>query len=902
VNIKRFVIWVLPAILLVVFGTLEIAGVFIPAEHAVYDAWLHLKPSVEEREELLFLDVDDLAISRVGVWPWSREIMARGLITLTEFSAGPVVFDIEYVDTAPLGVDGQVLRNQIPSTFDEEFSNLTTNIEGLLEAIASGQIPPEDAPDFFRDLQQLANQSEETLLNRVQDIVRDNDTVLGNAAAANGNAWFTVNLIPDAESDVPQERVDFALEHAPLENVSGGNPFVLEAEGLRPAIEPILGGGRGAGFPNVVIDEDGIRRRIELLRRFEGEWFGQLVFAPFLHWVGSPDVEVGRDRITLVDAQFPGEEEPRNVRIPLAPDGSLLLNWPKDSYLDSFRHLSYYELVYYQQLLEDLAFNLGIMEDSGYLQYHEGDRDLLRAWEYARGLVEETLATGDGEPLSELPEIYEYYLSEVGAFLDGSAEETILRDIRGALESQDVTGETRELYQDLEAEIPGVFESTRNVYDNLMETREVLAEAVEDSFIIIGYTGTGTTDIGVNPFENEYANTGTHGAVVNTILTRKFIDEIPLWISVAIALVFTVIYVLISRNRSANTSLALGFAGALVVVAGSATLMVTARLFLPILTPVLTILGAAMGQSVLKFIEVAREKTYIRNAFNHYLSTDVINEILDDPTRLRLGGEKRQLTAMFTDVKGFSSISESLDPEELVRLLNRYLSEMSDIILQLRGTIDKYEGDAIISFFGAPIPYLDHASRACLAAVRMKKIEDYLNDHFSSEQLSPHPLATRIGINTGEMVVGNMGTANRMDYTIMGHSVNLAARLEGVNKQYGTWILASELTYREVEDKFAARKLDRVRVVGVSEPVRLFEIIDESSQLADEQRQLLDEFHEGLELFEGREFAEAGGHFSRLNREFPEDGPSKTFFDRCTKFQKEPPPANWDGVFNLTSK
>lgn len=868
----------------------------------MYDTWLHLKPSVEEREELLFLDVDDLAISRVGVWPWSREIMARGLITLTEFSAGPVIFDIEYVDTAPLGVDGQVLRNQIPDTFNDEFSNLTDNIEGLLGAIAAGQIPPEDAPDFFQDLQELANQSEETLLNRVQDIVRDNDTVLGNAAAANGNAWFTVNVIPDAESDVPQERVDFAMEEATLDNISGDNPFILDAQGLRPAIEPILGGGRGAGFPNVIIDDDGIRRRIELLRRYEGEWFGQLVFAPFLHWVGSPDVEVRRDRITLREARLPGEEGVRDVRIPLAPDGTLLLNWPKKSYVESYRHLSYYELIYYQQLLEDLAFNLGIMEDSGYLQYHEGDRDLLRAWDYAQGLVEETLETGDGDPLAELPEIHEYYLSEVGAFLDGPAEATILRDIRGALDDQQVTGETRELYQELEAEIPGVFESTRNVYNNLVDTREVLAEAVEDSFIIIGYTGTGTTDIGVNPFENEYANTGTHGAVVNTILTRSFIDEVPVWISIVLAFVLTAIYVLLSRNRSASGSLGLGFAGAGIVIAGSAGLMVGARLFFPILTPVLTILGAAIAQSVLKYIEVAREKNYIRNAFNHYLSTDVINEILDDPARLRLGGEKRQLTAMFTDVKGFSSISETLDPEELVKLLNRYLSEMSDIILQLQGTIDKFEGDAIISFFGAPIPYLDHPMRACRAAVRMKKIENYLNDTFRSEQLSPHPLATRIGINTGEMVVGNMGTANRMDYTIMGHSVNLAARLEGVNKQYGTWILASELTYREAEDDFAARKLDRVRVVGVSEPVRLFEIIDELTELPEETRQLLDEFHQGLDLFEGREFGEAGGHFSRLNREFPDDGPSKTYFDRCTKFQKEPPPSNWDGVFNLTAK
>ena len=367
--------------------------------------------------------------------------------------------------------------------------------------------------------------------------------------------------------------------------------------------------------------------------------------------------------------------------------------------------------------------------------------------------------------------------------------------------------------------------------------------------------------------------------------------------------VFTAIFVVISRKRSASTTLALGFAGAGVVAAGSATALVTtARLFLPIMSPVLTLFFSAVGQSTYKYVEVAREKNDIRNAFNHYLSTDVINEILDDPSRLSLGGEKRELTAMFTDVKGFSTISESLEPEELVKLLNRYLSEMSDIVLQLRGTIDKFEGDAIISFFGAPVPFQDHATRACNAAIRMKKIEEYLNQHFKEENLSPSPLMTRIGINTGEMVVGNMGTINRMDYTIMGHAVNLAARLEGVNKQYGTWILTSELTYDATGDTLAARRLDRVRVVGVSEPVRLYEIIDEVTVVPDETVQMLDEFHQGLELFEHREWGESGSIFSRLNREFPDDGPSKTYFDRTRKFQKEEPPGDWDGVFNLTRK
>lgn len=901
-NIKRFVTYVLPAILLVVFSALEFLGVFVPAEHSVYDAWLHLKPAPEEREEILFLDVDDLAIAKVGVWPWSRDIMARGLTVLSEFESGPVVFDIEYVDASPLAVDGQILENRIPGAFDREFTEIQGSVESLISAIATGQIPPEEAGDFVGDLSQMTRDAEDRLLERVQEVVRNNDEILGAAAAAHGDAWFTVNLIPDQPEQVPRERVDFAIERTALNQVTGDNPLVLDAQGLRPAIEVVLEGGAGAGFPNVVIDEDGTRRRIELLRTFEDKWFGQLVFAPLVDWLEVEEIVLTTDRMVLRNALVPGEEERRDIRIPLAEDGTLLLNWSKGSYLESYRHLSYFEIVYYQQLLEDLSFNLEVMEESGYLQYYDGDRNLLDAYRYGEGLVSEALETGDGEILGELSQVREYFITEAGAFLAGNAEEAILSDISAALDDPNLSSDMRSLFTDLQSEIPSVFESTRGIHNDLVETRKILADNIPNSFAIIGYTGTGTTDIGVNPFENEYANTGTHGALINTILTGRFIDDMPTWVSVAIAIIFTAIFVLLSRNRSANTTLVLGFAGVAVVSAGSAAAMLVFRVFLPIMSPVLTLFLAAVGQSVHKFVEVAREKNHIRHAFNHYLSTDVINEILDDPTRLRLGGEKRELTAMFTDVKGFSTISESLDPEELVKLLNRYLSEMSDIVLQLRGTIDKYEGDAIISFFGAPVPYQDHATRACTAAVRMKKIEDYLNEHFQEESLSPSPLMTRIGINTGEMVVGNMGTANRMDYTIMGHSVNLAARLEGVNKQYGTWILTSELTYNYTEDAFLARKLDRVRVVGVSEPVRLYEIIDEASLAPEEKVQMLGEFHNGLEAFEHREWGEAGAVFSRLNREFPDDGPSKTYFDRTKKFQKEAPPADWDGVFNLTRK
>jgi adenylate cyclase len=227
---------------------------------------------------------------------------------------------------------------------------------------------------------------------------------------------------------------------------------------------------------------------------------------------------------------------------------------------------------------------------------------------------------------------------------------------------------------------------------------------------------------------------------------------------------------------------------------------------------------------------------------------------------------------------------------------------MSDTVLKQRGTIDKYEGDAIISFFGAPVEYTDHAERACYAAVKMKSLEMILNEQFLAEGTSPAPLLTRIGINTGEMVVGNMGTTQKMDYTIMGNSVNLAARLEGVNKQYGTWILISEPTYNELGEGYAVRKLDRVRVVGIEEPIRLYELIDKIAFTPKEKLEVLEIFNETIELFEEREYSKAKKSLQQILEIDPEDGPAKAYIARCDKFIASPPADKWDGVFNLTEK
>jgi class 3 adenylate cyclase len=322
---------------------------------------------------------------------------------------------------------------------------------------------------------------------------------------------------------------------------------------------------------------------------------------------------------------------------------------------------------------------------------------------------------------------------------------------------------------------------------------------------------------------------------------------------------------------------------------------------------IFSILNMFLYRSKTREIEEAHVKLQyfnnnMRTAFSTYLSEDVVEEIISDPARLQLGGINRHMTALFSDIKGFTGIAEKLTPNHLVDLLNYYLSTMSDIILEEKGTIDKYQGDAIVSFFGAPLELDDHAMRACIAGIMMRRIEKDINKYVLEKGISPSPLLTRIGINTGEMVVGNMGTQKKMNYTIISNAVNLASRLEGVNKVYGTWILASDSTVKETKGRLLTRRLDYVRVVGINETVRIHEILELKADASDALFEQVYLFHKAMDIFEDRNWKDAESAFEQLLKIYPNDMPSKHFIDRCRQYQEYPPPADWDGSFNITEK
>ena len=306
-----------------------------------------------------------------------------------------------------------------------------------------------------------------------------------------------------------------------------------------------------------------------------------------------------------------------------------------------------------------------------------------------------------------------------------------------------------------------------------------------------------------------------------------------------------------------------------------------------------------LGIAIYRYVKEEREKKKIRGAFQYYLTASVINEMLKDPTNLKLGGDKKDLSVLFSDIRGFTTISEKLTPEELVRLLNEYLTAMTNIVFKYEGLLDKYMGDAIMAVFGAPLDQPDHARRACLTALEMMEDLHKLQKKWEAE--GRPILNIGIGINTGDMVVGNMGSEMRFDYTVMGDMVNLGSRLEGINKEYGSNIILSEFTYNVVQDSVSCRELDWVRVKGKNKPVKIFELLGEKKDEGN-WKDLITNFEKGLMLYREAKWDEAIESFQRVLTIRADDFASSMYIERCKSLKEQPPPQPWDGVFTMTKK
>ncbi len=311
------------------------------------------------------------------------------------------------------------------------------------------------------------------------------------------------------------------------------------------------------------------------------------------------------------------------------------------------------------------------------------------------------------------------------------------------------------------------------------------------------------------------------------------------------------------------------------------------------------VLSFGVGVFYHRYVE-AKEKKFIRDTFGRYVSPQIVKQLLTKPELVKLGGSKVNVTVLFSDIRSFTTLSENMDPQELVNFLNEYLSEMTRIIFNYNGVVDKYIGDAIMAFWGAPIEDEKHPEDACNTAIEMLEKLELLNKKWREE--GKPEIRIGIGINTGEVTVGNMGSDVRFDYTVMGDNVNLASRLEGINKQYGTSIVISENTKKEVEENFILRKLDKVAVKGKKKPVEIYELIGKKGKIESDIIKGIKLFEKGLDLYFEKKFAEAIKYFAAAYKVNDKDNAAKVFIERCKSLLKNPPPDDWDGVFIMKTK
>ncbi|MBU2508241.1 MAG: adenylate/guanylate cyclase domain-containing protein [Bacteroidetes bacterium] len=423
-------------------------------------------------------------------------------------------------------------------------------------------------------------------------------------------------------------------------------------------------------------------------------------------------------------------------------------------------------------------------------------------------------------------------------------------------------------------------------------------EKFRDKIIFIGATATSLNDIKTAPIAeyNLIPGMELHTTLLSNLIQKDFIKLLPdiskLYLSTILILIVLLSFTFFEKTRYL-----------LLVSIGVYVLFILVALLgfyiydylFPIILPSTGMLLAFVYMSVYKFVSEGKQKLELRRTFSRYISKEVVDEILLQRDEIKLGGRKVIATVFFSDIVSFTSFAENLEAEELVRHLNNYFSQASDIILKHKAMLDKYIGDAIMAVFGAPVSTETHAVEACAAALEIKR---QMNHKFGGENNSNvSPFITRMGLNTGEMIVGNIGSRLRVDYTAIGDPVNIASRLESMNKIFGTDIIIGQETLKASQNKFEVRELDLIAVKGKKIPLKIYELISEKGLLSHEEEDHKNNFEEGLIHYRNRNWNNALMCFDKAKKIKSNDLSIEIYRKRIINFMDDEPAPDWNGVY-----
>mgnify|MGYP000867551012 FL=1 len=828
-------------------------------ELKLYDLRFSLKPSISEWDKLYFVDIDENSISSLGQFPWTRDIYAEGLSTLKNVEISQIAFDIMFPENSPSQVD-------------------TSTLQLLKEKIARRKLPSTE---------------------ELESVIKNNDDLFAKAIKNHGRVILSYTftgepLTVDAiERQKTKKFIEAAKRFTELSSIPVPQGKEKQFESLQSndataivyPIPELMNAAKSFGFVNRFTDIDGTVRRVKLLQVYNGRIYFNLSLMMLIDAcnVTLNDIEVNPGKnIILKNAFNPMTQTKKDIVIPIDKGGMIYVNWagpgPREKSFHLFPFMGLLEYPKFASSVHDFFDSaLGI---EGITKRMEIEQQLAFLKEkYLSAKNDEERKNISKELISKNSQLRNEYLKAL----------ELLKEEKKKLEEK-AKSDPNNLQKEIES------------IDNDIKAVELVlnTESLKDKIGIIGLTATGTHDIASIPLHNEYPGVGTYHNTINTIINNEYIKRVSTAFSIFMIFIIALISGFIIQKLDSRKSLTVATSGFILLNIICFYLFSFHNVWIEQLGLNLAFIVPATFIISIKLINEESQKRFIKGAFSRYLAPDVIEQIVAHPETLELGGEERIITIFFSDVAGFSTISEKLTPPELVSLLNEYLSEMTDIIISHGGTVDKYEGDAIMAFYGAPQPYVDHELRACLAAIDMKRRLRELQEHWKA--MGQYALSARMGMNTGKAVVGNMGSRLRMDYTAMGDSVNLASRLEGANKFYGTSAMISENTYRGAKDHIEARKLDIIKVVGKSEPVAIYELLGKKGTLPQYVYDCLEHYNKGLEFFQERQWKKAHSAFTEALKILPDDSPSKTYIARCEEFMKKPPSKKWDGVYTLTSK
>lgn len=426
-------------------------------------------------------------------------------------------------------------------------------------------------------------------------------------------------------------------------------------------------------------------------------------------------------------------------------------------------------------------------------------------------------------------------------------------------------------------------------------------KALQDRMVFLGVTEIGIADVRPTPVDPSFPGVAIHATVVANVLQGFYLyrDNRTLLINVALMALVPLLMVWGLSALQRPIFMVAAFLATISLLWWLFYWLVAERgLLISFVYPAVAIASGYLSFQAYYSLVIQRHTRFLRQAFSSYVSPALVDEIVQDPGALKLAGAKRLISVLFSDIRGFTSVSELLPPEQLVATLNQYLDPMTEIVMDEKGTLDKYIGDAVMAIYNAPLTVPDHAERAAASALRMLDALALLNQDL--EQAGSVRLDIGIGIHTGEAVVGNMGSKRRFDYTAIGDTVNLASRLEGQTKFYGVNVILSESTRAQLGERFLCRRLDRLRVVGRAQPVEIYQLFQTSDDSA--LRDLAKRYNQALEEYFSGRFEQAIEAFLAIAADHPEDKPTRILLQRCRRYLEEMPAPDWGGIFVAQEK